>query len=335
MVEARWGHINRDYSLLTEVQSIMLDGHFIMEHGRAAAPGASSTSTTAGVWRRDVIADAGGLAARTPSPKISTSPTRPSEGWRFVYLPDLVSPAELPVEMNAFQTQQQRWAKGSVQVCKEAAARVLASDLPWRREGGGDLPPHREPRLPLMVLLAGSCSGDDHALHMGSPRCRSGVRSSCRHRVRLLLLPDLAEGAVPRPGNRSSGTSQRCSDRDRPQHQQRAGGDRGPLRQALEFTRTPKYRIEVRGTLEAEGLPRQGNWCRTPSLAPSPATSPSVSSYAVAYGSWNGCPSSPSSNGLLLHFRHVARPALIEWLIPGRRKPKHPRRSGPDGAEDP
>jgi cellulose synthase/poly-beta-1,6-N-acetylglucosamine synthase-like glycosyltransferase len=155
MVQARWGHINRGYSLLTEVQSIMLDGHFIMEHGARSRSGRFfNFNGTAGVWRRSTIADAGGWQHDTLTEDLDLSYRAQLRGWRFVYLPDLVSPAELPVEMNAFKTQQQRWAKGSVQVCKKLLPRILASKLPWREKVEATFHLTANLAYPLMVLLA-------------------------------------------------------------------------------------------------------------------------------------------------------------------------------------
>jgi cellulose synthase/poly-beta-1,6-N-acetylglucosamine synthase-like glycosyltransferase len=156
MVQARWGHINRDYSLLTEVQSIMLDGHFIMEHGARSRSGRFfNFNGTAGVWRREVIADAGGWQHDTLTEDLDLSYRAQLRGWRFVYLPDLVAPAELPVEMNAFKTQQQRWAKGSVQVCRKLLPRVLASALPWREKVEATFHLTANLAYPLLLLLAG------------------------------------------------------------------------------------------------------------------------------------------------------------------------------------
>jgi cellulose synthase/poly-beta-1,6-N-acetylglucosamine synthase-like glycosyltransferase len=155
MVQARWGHINRGYSLLTEVQSIMLDGHFIMEHGARSRSGRFfNFNGTAGVWRRSVIGDAGGWQHDTLTEDLDLSYRAQLRGWRFVYLPDLVAPAELPVEMNAFKTQQQRWAKGSVQVCKKLLPRILASKLPWREKVEATFHLTANLAYPLMLLLA-------------------------------------------------------------------------------------------------------------------------------------------------------------------------------------
>ncbi len=156
MVQARWGHINRDYSLLTQVQSIMLDGHFVMEHGGRSRSGRFfNFNGTAGVWRREAIEDAGGWQHDTLTEDLDLSYRAQLKGWRFVYLQDLVSPAELPVEMNAFKAQQQRWAKGSVQTLKKLLPRVLASDLPWWIKVESTFHLTANLAYPLLVLLAG------------------------------------------------------------------------------------------------------------------------------------------------------------------------------------
>src|SRR6267378_2803866 len=112
MVQARWGHINQNYSLLTKIQAILLDGHFILEHGGRNRGGRFfNFNGTAGVWRRTAIDDAG--------------------GWQFVFVPGLIAPAEVPVEMNAFKSQQHRWAKGSIQTCRKLLPRILKSNLPF------------------------------------------------------------------------------------------------------------------------------------------------------------------------------------------------------------
>jgi cellulose synthase/poly-beta-1,6-N-acetylglucosamine synthase-like glycosyltransferase len=155
MVQARWGHINRDYSLLTQVQSVLLDGHFILEHGGRNRSGRFfNFNGTAGVWRRSAITDAGGWQHDTLTEDLDLSYRAQMRGWRFVFVQDLVSPGEIPVEMNAFKTQQHRWAKGSIQTCKKLLARILASDLPLRikTEAAFHLTAHFA--YPLMILLA-------------------------------------------------------------------------------------------------------------------------------------------------------------------------------------
>jgi cellulose synthase/poly-beta-1,6-N-acetylglucosamine synthase-like glycosyltransferase len=131
MVQARWGHINQDYSLLTKIQSILLDGHFVLEHGGRNRAGLFfNFNGTAGIWRRTAIADAGGWQHDTLTEDLDLSYRAQLRGWRFVFLPDLVAPAEVPVEMNAFKSQQHRWAKGSIQTCRKLLPRILRSDMP-------------------------------------------------------------------------------------------------------------------------------------------------------------------------------------------------------------
>ncbi|HUF22545.1 MAG TPA: cellulose synthase family protein [Vicinamibacterales bacterium] len=133
LVQARWGHINQDYSLLTKVQSILLDGHFVLEHGARNRAGCFfNFNGTAGIWRRSVIADAGGWQHDTLTEDLDLSYRAQLRGWKFVFLPDLVCPAELPVEMNSFKSQQHRWAKGSIQTCRKVLPQILASDLPFK-----------------------------------------------------------------------------------------------------------------------------------------------------------------------------------------------------------
>jgi cellulose synthase/poly-beta-1,6-N-acetylglucosamine synthase-like glycosyltransferase len=131
MVQARWGHINQDYSLLTKIQSILLDGHFVLEHGARNRAGVFfNFNGTAGIWRREVIADAGGWQHDTLTEDLDLSYRAQLRGWRFVFVPDVVAPAEVPVEMNGFKSQQHRWAKGSIQTCLKLLPQILHADLP-------------------------------------------------------------------------------------------------------------------------------------------------------------------------------------------------------------
>lgn len=131
MVQARWGHINRDYSALTQAQAILLDGHFVIEHTARNRSGRFfNFNGTAGIWRRQAIADGGGWQHDTLTEDLDLSYRAQLAGWRFVYLEDLVAPAEVPVEMNAFKSQQHRWAKGSMQTALKLLPRILRSDLP-------------------------------------------------------------------------------------------------------------------------------------------------------------------------------------------------------------
>jgi cellulose synthase/poly-beta-1,6-N-acetylglucosamine synthase-like glycosyltransferase len=155
MVQARWGHINRDYSLLTRVQSILLDAHFVLEHGARYLSGRFfNFNGTAGVWRRAAIEDAGGWQHDTLTEDMDLSYRAQLKGWRFVFLPDVVCPAELPVEMNAFKSQQHRWSKGSIQTAKKLLPRLLASRLPLAVKAEAVFHLTANLAYPLMVALS-------------------------------------------------------------------------------------------------------------------------------------------------------------------------------------
>jgi cellulose synthase/poly-beta-1,6-N-acetylglucosamine synthase-like glycosyltransferase len=129
MVQTRWTHINRSYSVLTEVEAILLDGHFVLEHSARSRSGVFfNFNGTAGMWRRCAIDEAGGWQHDTLTEDTDLSYRAQLQGWKFCYLQDVECPAELPVEMTAFKTQQARWAKGLIQVSKKILPRVLASD---------------------------------------------------------------------------------------------------------------------------------------------------------------------------------------------------------------
>jgi cellulose synthase/poly-beta-1,6-N-acetylglucosamine synthase-like glycosyltransferase len=131
MVQARWGHINQDYSLLTKIQAILLDGHFVLEHGGRNRSGRFfNFNGTAGIWRRAAIDDGGGWQHDTLTEDLDLSYRTQLRGWRFVFVSDVIAPAEVPVEMNAFKQQQFRWAKGSIQTCRKLLPRILRADLP-------------------------------------------------------------------------------------------------------------------------------------------------------------------------------------------------------------
>ncbi len=130
-VQARWSHENRDESALTRAQATLLDGHFVIEHKvRHDAGLFFNFNGTAGIWRRAAIRDAGGWQTDTLTEDLDLSYRAQLAGWRFVYAPEVVSPAELPQSLAAFKTQQHRWAKGSAQVLKKLAKRIYNSSTP-------------------------------------------------------------------------------------------------------------------------------------------------------------------------------------------------------------
>lgn len=131
MVQARWGHINRHYSVLTEIQALMLDGHFVTEQTSRNRSGCFfNFNGTAGIWRIRTIEDAGGWQHTTVTEDLDLSYRAQLRGWQCVYLPNIVVPAELPMEMNSFKSQQFRWAKGASQVAKKLLFPILKSKVP-------------------------------------------------------------------------------------------------------------------------------------------------------------------------------------------------------------
>jgi cellulose synthase/poly-beta-1,6-N-acetylglucosamine synthase-like glycosyltransferase len=155
MVQTRWTHINRNYSFLTEVEAILLDGHFVLEHsGRARSNMFFNFNGTAGVWRRAAIDDAGGWEHDTLTEDTDLSYRAQLKGWKFVYRQDVECPAELPVEMTAFKTQQARWAKGLIQTGKKILPQVLRSEQPFRVKLEAWYHLTANLSYPLMVVLS-------------------------------------------------------------------------------------------------------------------------------------------------------------------------------------
>jgi cellulose synthase/poly-beta-1,6-N-acetylglucosamine synthase-like glycosyltransferase len=154
MVQTRWGHINRDQSLLTRVAALMLDGHHLMENRiRAAAGWFFNFAGTGGIWRKCAIVSAGGWQHDTLTEDLDLSYRAQLEGWKFVYRENIVTPAELPEDISAFRAQQFRWAVGTVQTSRKILRRVLSADLPFslRKEAFFHLTPHFA--YPLTILL--------------------------------------------------------------------------------------------------------------------------------------------------------------------------------------
>ena len=132
MVQTRWTHLNRDYSFLTQVEAILLDGHFVLEHGGRSRAGVFfNFNGTAGMWRREAIDEAGGWQHDTLTEDTDLSYRAQLKGWKFKYLQDVECPAELPIEMTAFKTQQARWAKGLIQTAKKILPTILRSKAPF------------------------------------------------------------------------------------------------------------------------------------------------------------------------------------------------------------
>ena len=148
MVQTRWTHLNRTYSSLTEIEAILLDGHFVLEHGARSRAGVFfNFNGTAGMWRRQAIDDAGGWEHDTLTEDTDLSYRSQLKGWKFRYLQDVECPAELPIEMTAFKTQQARWAKGLIQCAKKDLAQGAAREGLAAREDRSLVSPDRQHQL--------------------------------------------------------------------------------------------------------------------------------------------------------------------------------------------
>jgi len=155
MAQARWSYVNRHYSPLTEVEAILLDGHFVVEHSARFRSGLFfNFNGTAGIWRRAAIEDAGGWQHDTLTEDTDLSYRAQLRGWHFVYLPEIDCPSELPVEMNAFKSQQARWAKGLMQTAKKILPRVMRADLPGAVKAEAIFHLTANISYPLMVFLS-------------------------------------------------------------------------------------------------------------------------------------------------------------------------------------
>jgi len=155
MVQARWTYLNSDYSLLTNVETILLDGHFVVEHGARSRRGAFfNFNGTAGVWRRKVIDDAGGWQHDTLTEDTDLSYRAQLKGWKFLYLPQIECASELPVDMNGFKSQQARWAKGLMQTAKKILPKVFQADVPWHVKAEAFFHLTANISYPLMIVLS-------------------------------------------------------------------------------------------------------------------------------------------------------------------------------------
>lgn len=155
MVQTRWGHLNRDYSVLTKVQALMLDGHHLVENrARFGAGLLFNFSGTGGMWRAAAIRSAGGWQHDTLTEDLDLSYRAQLAGWKFIYREDVVSPSELPEDISALRAQQYRWGKGTVQTARKLLRRVLSADLTLAQkvEAVFHMTPHFA--YPLLVLLS-------------------------------------------------------------------------------------------------------------------------------------------------------------------------------------
>jgi hypothetical protein len=155
-VQTRWGHLNRDYSSLTRAQALGIDGHFIVEQTARSRSGLFlNFNGAAGVWRRDCIQDAGGWQGDTLTEDLDLSYRAQLRGWRIAYMPDVVVPAEVPVQISALKRQQARWAQGSIETARKLIGPLLSSRQPGavKLEGVIHLTGYLVHPLMLLTLL--------------------------------------------------------------------------------------------------------------------------------------------------------------------------------------
>jgi len=131
LIQTRWGHLNRNYNLLTRVQAMFLDGHLELEQTARNRSGRFFTfNGTGGIWRKQCIIDAGGWEHDTLTEDMDLSYRAQLRNWRFIFLNEVETPAELPVDMDGFKSQQHRWTKGSIQCCKKVLPAIWRSKFP-------------------------------------------------------------------------------------------------------------------------------------------------------------------------------------------------------------
>jgi cellulose synthase/poly-beta-1,6-N-acetylglucosamine synthase-like glycosyltransferase len=135
MVQTRWAHINKGYSLLTELQAFGLDAHFSVEQcARNVAGSFINFNGTCGVWRKKCIEDSGGWSADTLTEDLDLSYRAQLKGWRFLYKEDVATPGELPIIMPAIKSQQYRWNKGAAETARKHLANVLTTQSSFKKK---------------------------------------------------------------------------------------------------------------------------------------------------------------------------------------------------------
>ncbi len=153
-VQTRWGHVNRNYSFLTQGQAVALDGHFYIEQKvRADHNFFINFNGTCGVWRKEAIVDAGGWQADTLTEDLDLSYRAQLKDWRIVFIREMVVPGEVPVDFNGFRAQQYRWTKGAFETARKLLKTVLQSKLRWTTKYEAFIHLTNNMVFPLMLLL--------------------------------------------------------------------------------------------------------------------------------------------------------------------------------------
>jgi cellulose synthase/poly-beta-1,6-N-acetylglucosamine synthase-like glycosyltransferase len=265
LVQTRWEHLNSDYSLLTRAQAMALDGHFVMEQAvRNKAGFFINFNGTGGIWRKAAIIDSGNWQSDTLTEDLDLSYRAQLRGWRFKYLEDVTSPAELPAEVNALKTQQFRWTKGAIETARKILPEVWKSHIPLRLKIHSTFHLTNNIVFPF-ILLAGILNvplifikhrgGHELYFAMMSIFVLAFIGSFLFYmfsqkavypdwRRRLLLFPLFMAGSMGFAVNNSRAVFE------------------GLFKKKSEFVRTPKYHIEGKkdSWLEKKYVPVKFNW---------------------------------------------------------------------------
>lgn len=265
LVQTRWEHLNSDYSLLTRTQAMALDGHFVIEQDvRNRAGYFINFNGTGGVWRKTAIEDAGNWQADTLTEDLDLSYRAQLRGWKFKYLNDVTSPAELPAEVNALKTQQFRWTKGAIETARKLLPAVWKAKLPLRIKIHSTFHLTNNIVFPF-ILVAGilnvplvfikQSGGHDLYFALMSVFVLAFIGSFLFYlfsqkavypdwRRRLLLFPLFMAGSMGFAVNNSRAVFE------------------GLFRRKSEFVRTPKYHIEAKSDswLEKKYVPLRLDW---------------------------------------------------------------------------
>ena len=240
MVQMRWGHLNRSYSLLTRIQSIFLDGHFVVEHTARNRSGRFfNFNGTGGIWRKKAIYDAGGWQHDTLTEDLDLSYRAQLAGWQFLYLPEIEVPGEIPVEINAFKSQQHRWTKGAVPDGQESTAADLALCATSQGQGRGHLSSDGQPLLYYDVIdgpIDRSSAFHSLATRLGAVFYYRPAAVFFCHHGHFRLLHYLPARALSRLATTDQVLAHADGHWHESLHQQHPSGDRGSRRLSNRFS---------------------------------------------------------------------------------------------------
>jgi len=265
MVQTRWEHLNSEYSLLTRTQAMALDGHFVIEQAiRNKAGFFINFNGTGGVWRKACIEDAGNWHSDTLTEDLDLSYRAQLRGWKFKFLKNVTSPAELPSEINALKTQQFRWTKGAIETARKMLPAVWKSDLPFKIKWHSTFHLTNNIVFPF-ILIAGILNiplmyikhegGYETYFEIMSVFVFAFISSFLFYmysqkdvyadwRRRLFLFPLFMAGSMGFAVNNSKAVIE------------------GLFRRKSDFVRTPKYSIKEKGDswLDKKYVPVKFNW---------------------------------------------------------------------------